>query len=79
MEAGIALRVAKDGPRAAKAAKEPLQVRIPGAIKRRFKAHAAMRGVEPDELFVEAWEHYERTHAVDASGQGKRDGHHDQG
>ena len=40
-------------------AKEPLQVRIPVALKRRFKAHAAMRGLEPNELFVQVWEHYE--------------------
>jgi hypothetical protein len=39
--------------------KEPLQIRIPVSIKRRFKAHAAMRGVEPNELFVEIWRHYE--------------------
>jgi hypothetical protein len=42
-------------------AKEPLQVRIPVNIKRRFKAHAALRGIEPNELFVEIWDHYERT------------------
>lgn len=30
-------------------------------MKRRFKAAAAMRGIEPNELFVEVWEHYERT------------------
>ena len=41
--------------------KEPLQIRIPVAIKRQFKAHAAMRGMEPNQLFVEVWEHYERT------------------
>lgn len=41
--------------------KEPLQVRIPTAIKRRFKAHAAIRGLEPNELFVEVWNYYERT------------------
>ena len=39
--------------------KEPLQVRIPVAVKRRFKAHAALRGLEPNELFVELWERYE--------------------
>lgn len=39
--------------------KEPLQIRIPTALKRRFKAHAAMRGIEPNQLFVEVWEHYE--------------------
>jgi aldehyde dehydrogenase family protein len=33
--------------------KEPLQVRIPTPVKRRFKAQAAMRGMEPNELFVE--------------------------
>lgn len=41
------------------AKKEPLQVRIPTAIKRRFKSHAALMGVEPNELFVKVWEHYE--------------------
>jgi hypothetical protein len=39
--------------------KEPLQIRIPTLIKRRFKAHAAMRGLEPNALFVEVWELYE--------------------
>lgn len=39
--------------------KEPLQVRIPVAVKRRFKAHAAMRGLEPNALFVKLWEDYE--------------------
>ena len=74
MQRDMVLRVAKDVPRAAKPVKEPLQVRIPGTVKRRFKAHAAMRGVEPNELFVEVWEHYERTRAADASGQGEGDG-----
>ena len=41
--------------------KESLQVRIPTTIKRQFKARAAIRGMEPHELFVEVWEHYERT------------------
>jgi hypothetical protein len=41
--------------------KEPLQVRIPSTIKRRFKIHAAMRGIEPNELFVEVWHHYENS------------------
>ena len=45
------------------ASKEPLQVRIPTDVKRRFKAHAAMRGIAPHKLFVEVWEHYERTRA----------------
>jgi len=44
-----------------KGSKEPLQVRLPQDVKRRFKAHAAMRGIAPHELFVEVWEHYERT------------------
>lgn len=44
-----------------KGVKAPLQVRIPTDVKRRFKAHAAMRGLEPNELFVEVWNHYERT------------------
>jgi len=42
-------------------AKEPLQVRIPRDVKRCFKAHAAMLGLEPNELFVEMWQHYERS------------------
>ncbi|MBU8542172.1 MULTISPECIES: hypothetical protein [Roseomonadaceae] len=46
-------------------AKEPLQVRIPTAVKRRFKAHAAMRGLEPSQLFIEIWEHYEATFKAD--------------
>jgi hypothetical protein len=46
----------------AKAApKEPLQIRIPSDVKRRFKARAALAGLEPNQLFVEVWEHYERT------------------
>jgi hypothetical protein len=55
-------------------AKEPLQIRIPRAVKRRFKAHAAMRGMEPNELFVEVWGLYETTRAADASGRGEQDG-----
>jgi hypothetical protein len=39
--------------------KEPLQVRIPVAVKRRFKAHASMRGIEPNALLVKLWEDYE--------------------
>lgn len=41
--------------------KEPLQIRIPTGVKRAFKSHAALRGIEPNALFVEVWEHYERT------------------
>jgi len=44
--------------------KEPLQVRIPTRIKRRFKARAAMRGIEPNALFVELWEFYEAHHSA---------------
>jgi hypothetical protein len=36
-------------------------VRIPVAVKRAFKSAAALRGIEPNQLFVEVWEHYERT------------------
>ena len=39
-------------------AREPLQVRIPTAVKRRFKAHAALRGLQPHQVFVEMWHHY---------------------
>ncbi|HTK35591.1 MAG TPA: hypothetical protein VL358_09955 [Caulobacteraceae bacterium] len=42
-------------------AKEPLQIRIPVRVKRAFKAHAALRGLEPNELFVEVWGQYEST------------------
>ena len=51
-------------PKAAGADKQPLQIRIPGDIKRRFKAHAAIRGMDPNQLFVEVWEHYERSRAA---------------
>jgi hypothetical protein len=43
--------------------KEPLQLRIPTIVKRRFKAHAALRGMEPNELFVEIWNDYEASHS----------------
>jgi hypothetical protein len=39
--------------------KEPLQVRIPVTVKRRFKSYAALKGIEPHELFVEVWAFYE--------------------
>lgn len=48
-------------PRPVSGDKQPLQVRLPTAVKRKFKAHAALRGLEPNELFVEVWEHYEQT------------------
>lgn len=41
--------------------KEPLQVRIPASVKRQFKAQAAIQGLEPNELFVKIWDHYDRT------------------
>lgn len=41
--------------------KEPLQIRIPSSVKRRFKATAALRGIEPNELFVEIWDRYEQS------------------
>ncbi len=66
MHRSVTLRVAKDPPKTAATDKEPLQVRIPGAVKRRFKAHAAMRGMEPNELFVEVWEQYESTRTAGA-------------
>lgn len=44
-------------------AKEPLQVRIPISVKRRFKSCAALNGVEPNELFCEIWAYYEAAHA----------------
>jgi hypothetical protein len=51
--------VIKHARRGSGAGKEPLQVRIPAPLKRKFKAHAAMRGIEPNELFVKVWQHYE--------------------
>jgi hypothetical protein len=45
--------------RKSEADKEPLQVRIPVAVKRRFKSHAALRGMAPHQLFVEVWKRYE--------------------
>jgi hypothetical protein len=47
--------------------KEPLQVRIPVGVKRRFKSHAALRGMAPNELFVEVWERYEASLAPEAT------------
>jgi hypothetical protein len=52
--------------------KEPLQVRIPASVKRRFKAQAAIRGMEPNELFVEIWDHYERTVITAMEPQGEK-------
>lgn len=48
-------------PSIGRSGKEPLQVRIPVGIKRAFKSQAALLGLEPNELFVKVWEHYERT------------------
>lgn len=53
---------AKSSPSSAVLEKEPLQVRIPVSVKRRFKSYAALRGIEPNALFVEIWEHYESSH-----------------
>ena len=61
-------RVTKGKPRPGGAVlleKEPLQVRIPVSVKRRFKSYAALRGIEPNALFVEIWEHYESSHKAD--------------
>ncbi len=52
--------------------KEPLQVRIPASVKRRFKTFAAMQGLEPNELFVEVWQHYEKTKLTDNPASGGR-------
>lgn len=46
--------------------KEPLQVRIPVSVKRRFKSRAALRGLDPNELFVEVWAYYEASHSTPA-------------
>jgi hypothetical protein len=60
-------RVTKGKPRSGGAVleKEPLQVRIPVSVKRRFKSYAALRGIEPNTLFVEIWEHYESSYKAD--------------
>lgn len=63
-----AASAAKSSAAPSEGAKEPLQVRIPVAVKRRFKAHAAMRGLAPNKLFVEVWNHYERTLTAAALG-----------
>jgi hypothetical protein len=47
-----------------------LQVRIPVTVKRRFKSHAALRGMEPNELFVLVWEHYETSLKSEAAEDG---------
>lgn len=59
----------KHSPAAVDLSKEPLQVRIPTAVKRRFKAHAAMRGLEPNALFVEIWTQYEASLPTNPSAQ----------
>jgi hypothetical protein len=46
--------------------KEPLQVRIPVTVKRAFKAQAALRGIEPNQLFVEVWDFYRSKGAATA-------------
>lgn len=53
--------------------KEPLQARIPGSVTRRFKAYAALRGMEPNDLFVEVREHDQRTNTAGAGEPRERD------
>ncbi len=48
------------------AEKEPLQVRIPMPVKRAFKSRAALMGLEPNQLFVQVWDHYLKTHTTAA-------------
>jgi hypothetical protein len=48
--------------------KEPLQVRIPSSVKRAFKSQAALQGLEPNELFVEIWEQYQRSRREPSKG-----------
>lgn len=50
-------------------AKEPLQVRLPMQVKRRFKAEAALKGLDANELFVEVWEYWERSHRPGVTGE----------
>lgn len=54
------------------AEKEPLQVRIPTKVKRAFKSAAALRGMEPHELFVEVWNHYEQTRPIEVGKGGEK-------
>jgi len=42
-------------------------MRIPVVIKRRFKSHAALKGIDPNELFVEVWEFYEANYKSEAT------------
>lgn len=65
---------ARVSSRAGGADKEPLQVRIPVAVKRRFKSHAALRGLEPHELFVEVWERYEASLKAETVRAGETEG-----
>jgi hypothetical protein len=67
MHAGMVIARAKQ---AVESGKEPLQIRIPTAVKRAFKSTAALRGMEPNELFVEVWNHYQQTCRAD-TGKGK--------
>jgi hypothetical protein len=62
-------------PTPARPGKEPLQIRIPTTVKRRFKSRAAILGKEPHELFVEIFEFYEAHHPHTAVQPGVR---HDQ-
>jgi hypothetical protein len=45
--------------------KEPLQVRIPKVVKRRFMSHAGLCGLKANELFVKIWEYYEENNVQD--------------
>jgi hypothetical protein len=42
--------------------KEPLHISILTRAKRRFKAHATLRGLGPNQLFVEVWLYDEANH-----------------
>lgn len=61
--------LARSPPASGGSEKEPLQVRIPTGVKRAFKSLAALRGIEPNALFVEVWEHYERTGPKSGTGE----------
>ena len=67
-----ACMVAANPKKVSQPGKEPLQVRIPIAVKRAFKSAAALRGMEPNELFVEVWNYYEHTHHNDGVAQGTK-------
>jgi hypothetical protein len=64
--------IATKSKRATPQEKEPLQVRIPIDVKRAFKSAAALRGMEPNELFIEMWYQYQHSHDRAMPAQGPK-------